>query len=546
MTKGLKATLSLVLATLSFSAMGQQNEFVQGEVLVKFKGSSSVALNSASLANRAIGASTKSVVVPLSLNQVKIPNGMMVMDAVSYYQSLTTVQYAEPNYKGSYSVTPNDSKFNQQYAPQITKCPQAWDMTTGSTSVAVAILDSGFELTHEDMQGKFTAGFDFEDNDTDPSWDGEVNHGIHVAGIAGAATNNAKGIAGAGYNVKIMPLRLGSNPTVAASAAALIYAADHGAKVASMSYGRGIQTQTEQDAVNYAWSKGVVLFASSGNDGSQGQNYPAAYPKVIAVGATDDNDMRVGFSTYGNWVDIGAPGEGILSHVENNGYDTWDGTSMSCPMAAGIAGLVWSMALPGTTNAQIRQAIETTTDPIPNGGFVNGRINARKACEAIDPGSATISPVNAVFMWTGSSASGSATDLLATDAARYLVTSTLSNLGQVAGANVDLTFNAAAPIVREAIVSLEANGMSGTSGMLFLWNYSNNKYVQIKAFALRPSGVKRERIALPKDLTNYVSGGNLRIGLRAIGPKRAPKEWGKGVFDFHVGFLQLGTREVVP
>lgn len=546
MTKGLKATLSLVLATLSFSAMGQRNEFVQGEVLVKFKGSSSVALNSASLANRAIGASTKSVVVPLSLNQVKIPNGMMVMDAVSYYQSLTTVQYAEPNYKGSYSVTPNDSKFNQQYAPQITKCPQAWDMTTGSTSVAVAILDSGFELTHEDMQGKFTAGFDFEDNDTDPSWDGEVNHGIHVAGIAGAATNNAKGIAGAGYNVKIMPLRLGSNPTVAASAAALIYAADHGAKVASMSYGRGIQTQTEQDAVNYAWSKGVVLFASSGNDGSQGQNYPAAYPKVIAVGATDDNDMRVGFSTYGNWVDIGAPGEGILSHVENNGYDTWDGTSMSCPMAAGIAGLVWSMALPGTTNAQIRQAIETTTDPIPNGGFVNGRINARKACEAIDPGSATISPVNAVSMWTGSSASGSATDLLATDAARYLVTSTLSNLGQVAGANVDLTFNAAAPIVREAIVSLEANGMSGTSGMLFLWNYSNNKYVQIKAFALRPSGVKRERIALPKDLTNYVSGGNLRIGLRAIGPKRAPKEWGKGVFDFHVGFLQLGTREVVP
>lgn len=543
MLRSYKAVATLMLAVASVFCMAQQNEFVQGELLIKFRGTGATFQNNATVTSRAIGATIKKTIQPLNVVKVKLPTGMSVMDAVAYYRANFNVVYAEPNYKGKYHFIPNDTRFAQQYGPTIIKAPQAWDLTKGNPNVIIAILDSGFDLGHEDMVGKFTAGFDFEDNDTNPDWDGEVNHGIHVAGIAAAATNNAKGIAGSGFNCRIMPLRLGSVPTADVSAAALIFAADNGAKVASMSYGRGIESQVERDAINYAWSKGVVLLASSGNDGTQNQNFPGAFTNVIGVGATNAADQRTDFSTFGTWVDVGSPGAQIWSTVENNGYEAWDGTSMACPMAAGVVGLMWSVAGPGTTATQIRNALESTTDPISNGGFGNGRINALRACQAVDPGAATISPVSGVTHWVGASTAGAASDLQTSDGNFSATTSSASSVGQVAGTRVDVAFTTATSNLREAFAYIEANGASGTSGQLYLWNFNTGKYILIKAFALRPTGVKREKIILPKLLTPYVQAGTMRLGIRGIGPNRTPREWPNGTFDLQINFVEVATRE---
>jgi hypothetical protein len=291
----------------------------------------------------------------------------------------------------------------------------------------------------------------------------------------------------------------------------------------------------------------MVLLAAAGNDGTQNKGYPAAYDKVIAVGATNSSDQRTGFSTFGtDWVDVGAPGEAILSTIPG-GYASWDGTSMATPMAAGIVGLMWSIAAPGTTNLQIRNALETTTDPISNGGFAKGRVNAFKACQKLDPGSATLSNATDVSMWEGSGSVGFASDLTASDANAFKVTSTPTSLGHIAGANVLIGFNGASSNLTEAFLSVEANStVTGTTGQVFLWNYNSSKYVLIKAFALRPTGVKREKLPLPLNLTPYVSGGNMLIGIRALGPKRAPRDWSKGQFEFSLGFIQVSTREPQP
>ena len=542
-----RALLALAVGMVCAIASGQSAQFAQGEVLVKFRGPVQYANSYANMANSAIRAQSLRAIKRINTHQIKLPAGMSVMDAVAYYKRLPYVQYAEPNYKKDPYFVPNDPRFNQQFGPTITKCPEAWDLTQGSASVIIAIIDSGIEASHEDFAGKLVPGFDFSDNDPNPDWtdSGVGDHGVHVAGIAGAATNNAKGVAGTGFNCKIMPLKIFPNSFDSVSAAAIIHAADNGAKVINMSYGSGFPSQTELDAVNYAWSRGVVLVAASGNDGSPNQGYPAAFPNVIAVGATNSQDLITGFTTGNDtWLDVVAPGEDIMSTVGGNTYANNTGTSMASPMTAGIVGLLWSIAIPGTTNAQVRQALESTTDAVANnnGKSKFGRVNALKAVQAMDPGSATISDVVGVTMWTGANASGSATDLNTSDQNFFTVLTAETNLGQVGGAIVDIAFNGDVSNLRESLLFLEANGPTAAAGQVYLWNYATSKYTLVKAFPMRPTGVKRERINIPKNLTNYVSGGNLRLGIRAVGANRLPRMWPHGPFDFKLGFVQVSTR----
>jgi hypothetical protein len=235
-----------------------------------------------------------------------------------------------------------------------------------------------------------------------------------------------------------------------------------------------------------------------------------------------------------------------MSTTGGNTYNAYDGTSMASPMTAGIVGLIWAMAGPGTTNVQVRQALESTTDAVSNnnGKSRNGRVNAFEAVKAIDPGSATISPPVAIAPWFGEMPTGGAAELLASDGAFVSTFSAQNVLGQVAGIAVDFDFQGAAFPLRESIAWIEANGPTGSSGQLFLYNNNSQTYTLIKAFALRPTGVKRERINLPLDLRPYVDGGGiLRAGVRAIGPNRLPRTWRSGVFDFQVGFMQIATRE---
>ena len=543
-----KVLFALAIVVAGSIASAQMQEFAPNRVLVKFRGTPVVASYYARNVNAAIGAQEEKVLKHIETRSIRVPNGMNPQDALAYYRRQNSVVYAELDHKREPTYIPNDPRLPQQYGPTITKCPQAWDLTKGSGTVIIAIIDSGIEATHEDFAGKLVPGWDFSDNDPDPDWtdSGVGDHGVHVAGIAAAATDNGKGGVGTGFNCKIMPLKIFPNSFASVSAAAIIHAADNGAKVINMSYGGGFASQTELDAVNYAWSQGVVLCAASGNNGSSQDLYPAKFPNVIAVGATDSSDLVAGF-TQGTdeWVDVLAPGVNVLSTTGGNTYNSYDGTSMASPMAAGIVGLIWSMGAPGTTAAQVRQALESTTDPISNNNGKSrfGRVNAFEAVKAIDPGSATISPPVGVGPWFGNPPVGAASDLLASDGNFVSVTSTANVLGQVGGISVGIDFNGQTSNLRESLAFIEANGPTGASGQLFLWHVPQAKYVLVKAFPLRPTGVKRERISLPLNLAPYVDiGGNMTLGIRAIGPNRVPRTWRSGSFDFNVGFVSVSTR----
>jgi subtilisin family serine protease len=268
------------------------------------------------------------------------------------------VQTVEPNRIRTAAMVPNDPNYASQAAYlEAMHLPEAWDQTTGSNNQILAILDSGVDLSHPDLQGRLVAGWDFVNNDGNPSDD--FGHGTMVAGIAAAQTNNGRGVAGATWQGKIMPVKvLDSRGTAndADIAAGIHYAVDHGASVINMSLGGPGASDTLQNAVDYATSHNVVVVAAAGNDGGTADaavpHYPAACNGVIAVGATDSTGALASFSSYGPWVSVLAPGEGIVSTTYDGFYGQGDGTSFSSPLVAAVAILLRS-ANPGASEASI-------------------------------------------------------------------------------------------------------------------------------------------------------------------------------------------------
>lgn len=307
------------------------------------------------------------------------------------------VEYAEPD--AIATALTNDPLYISQWAlPKI-----SWDKINATSSaynpaspvIKVAVVDTGVDYTHPDLAGKIDTDndWDFVNNDSDAM--GDNLHGTHVSGIAAAQTNNSIGIAGVSVNtVKILPVKvLDQNGSGYYSwvASGINWAADHGAKVINLSLGGNVSSKTLQNAVNYAWSKGVVIAAAAGNSNNSSRTYPAYYTNAMAVWASDQNDNKAYFSSYGSWVDIGAPGTNILSTVPvsldpdsvKDGYYYANGTSMATPYVAGLAGLLFSQH-PSWTNQQVRNKIESTADPVggrlySRGNLGHGRINVFKA-----------------------------------------------------------------------------------------------------------------------------------------------------------------------
>jgi thermitase len=278
---------------------------------------------------------------------------------------------------------PDDPYFDYQWALTIVEAPQAWEVTTGSPSVNIAILDTGVDQDHPDLAEKIVSNINFT---TSPTADDVHGHGTHVAGIAAAITNNGLGVAGLGYDSTIMNVKvLGDTGwgTYGGLAAGIIWAADNGAEVISMSLGAFVYSSTLEDAVDYAWSKGVVLVAAAGNYGSTDPFYPAAHANCMAVAATNPDDDRPDYSNYGDWVDVGAPGTSIYSTYKDNSYRYGAGTSMAAPHVAGLAGLVFTTVSDtkgdGKLNDEVRSRIEATCDDIGETGIGHGRINAARA-----------------------------------------------------------------------------------------------------------------------------------------------------------------------
>ncbi|MFN8496295.1 MAG: S8 family serine peptidase [Anaerolineae bacterium] len=380
-----------------YSRLGP-DEAVPGRALVKWR--EGVDISAIAQINAQTGVQVVGMVNAVGAQILSAPTGHSTQDIIDAYAGLDEVEYVEPDYIASIGdsqpvgpvltaddlrtaqQTTNDPKLSSQYHIAKMSVPSAWDVTHGD-NVVIGIVDTGADFTHPDLSGKFASnGWDFVNNDNSPQDD--QGHGTHVSGIAAAATNNGVGGAGVGYNAKILPVKaLDSNGSGSYSAIAngITWATDNGAKIINMSLGGSYQSQTLDAATTYAWNHGVVVIAAAGNSNTSSPSYPAMSPYVIGIGATDENDQRASFSNYGQNADVAAPGTNILSTVMGGNYQAWNGTSMASPNAAGVAALI-AASHPTWTNAQIRSALETTTDntnagaPIPLG---YGRINAARA-----------------------------------------------------------------------------------------------------------------------------------------------------------------------
>ena len=343
------------------------------------------------------------------------------------------VAYVQPNYVYTASTLPNDPSFGQLWGLHNTgqtggtpdadiDAPEAWDTTTGSGNVAVAVIDTGVDFSHPDLApqqwvnaeencgstdptipcAQRANGVDDDDNGLVDDWRGwdwvsndndpfdDHSHGTHVSGTIGAVGNNGTGVAGVNWNVRIMALKFlssaGTGDTAGAIAATL-YAADQGASVANNSWGGGPFDQALLDAIEYAAARGMLFVAAAGNDAANtdgSPSYPASYASdaVLAVAATDHNDALASFSSYGaTSVDLGAPGVSILSTTPGATYGTFSGTSMATPHVSGAAALVKAQ-FPGATPYSTKALLLETVDPtasLAGRTLTGGRLNAANA-----------------------------------------------------------------------------------------------------------------------------------------------------------------------
>lgn len=309
----------------------------------------------------------------------KVDNGIYTIDTVTesesevtnivnVYNNDSSVEYAEPDYVAhAFSVTPNDSYYGRYQAGYLTTMgvQGAWETTKGSSDIVVAVLDTGVSSTHPDLAGRLVSGYDFVNNDSDPSDDN--GHGTMVSGIIAANTNNGTGIAGADWNCKIMPVKVldaDGDGYVSDMAEGITYAVDHGANVINMSLGCESDSQTLQDAVNYAYEHNVLVVASTGNS-NNAVKYPAADEHVLAVGSVGSDKVRSSISCYGEQIDVVAVGDNVVSTYINgttNSYGLGSGTSFAAPYVTGLVSLMLSENSQLTPDEITTDIEETATD----------------------------------------------------------------------------------------------------------------------------------------------------------------------------------------
>lgn len=301
------------------------------------------------------------------------------------------IEFAEPNYiisKQAVKHIPNDEFFKPyQWNLSHISVEEGWEFSSGSKDVTIAIIDTGVDPNHDDLQGKVLPGFNAIDGSTN-SYDTH-GHGTHVAGIAAALTNNVSGIAGIAWKNTILPVKVlnergeGSSFEVARG---IRWAVDQGADVINLSLGDYHHSIILYDAIRYAYKNDVVLISASGNDGIGEPMYPAMYDEVLTVGSVNQNRDVSFFSNYGNHLDVTAPGEQIPSTFPDNSYVVMSGTSMATPHVTGLAGLIRAIR-PDLTNEEVYNVIRDNAidhgskGKDPYYGF--GEINVAKALRAI-------------------------------------------------------------------------------------------------------------------------------------------------------------------
>jgi serine protease len=385
------ATLLLVLAWCASAACA---DYRQGEVLVKYKSRTAMAASAVSIAGASVAGSLDQIRTKL----VKLPQGMTVEQAVAQIKNDPNVSYVGPNHIVRLCIEPNDEYFYDDFFgiywqwglydadnPDAgIQATDAWDVETGSQDVTIAIVDTGVDSYHEDLWDKIVPGRNCIEGADPDNYEDDNGHGTFVAGVAAAMTNNGLGVAGVSWASMIMPVKVISadgEGTEQDAALGIIWAADHGAKVLNLSFGGYDDVQVEHDAIDYAFSKGCIVVAASGNDNSSSLFYPASYDHCIAVGATNESMQRCSpsdwgsgaGSNYGGYLDVVAPGNNIFSTTINDEwglgpYTIESGTSAAAPFVSGIAALLLSH-YPAWTNSEVADQIEQTATDLQTTGW---------------------------------------------------------------------------------------------------------------------------------------------------------------------------------
>jgi thermitase len=391
-------SLCFMLLICKDSAWAQNKKlFVEDELLIQFR--IDTPKNKADEALNAHGASVADEIQQLRIKRIKVPAHVLetVREALSHNPH---VEFIENNFLAEPSTTPNDSYYPSQWHLPKINAPSGWDITSGSESIPIAIIDSGVDPDHPDLAGKLITGYNFLGSNTDTH--DVLGHGTAVAGTAAAMTNNITGVAGIACDNPIMPLVVLNSSNYASYydiSRAITYAVDHGVRVLNISIGGSSSSSTLQSAVDSAWNKGALIFASAMNNNNSTPYYPAACNHVVAVAATTSTDTKASFSSFGTWVDISAPGASIYTTKDGGGYGYWNGTSFASPLTAGLAALIWSIN-PSLTNTQVYDILTQNADDLGTLGFDQyfgfGRINSlRSLLAAMDtsPATDTTAPV---------------------------------------------------------------------------------------------------------------------------------------------------------
>jgi thermitase len=380
-------------------------QFVPGRVLVKFR--SEVLPEHARQVIAALGARDASEIPEIGLHVLELPYQAGEMAFVRAFQGRPEVEFAElDQILLVQQTTPNDPFYlnPNAWALQKISAPDAWALNTGSETIIIAILDTGVDGTHEDLAAKMVPGWNIYNNNADTS--DVFGHGTAVAGTAAAATNNSIGVASVAWGCRIMPVRvsdISGYASISDIANGLTWAANHGARVANISF-NATGYSTVSSAARYFQDKGGVVAIAAGNEGMSTQN--ADNPYILTVGATDSSDVLCSWSNRGNNLDVVAPG-----HVATTGrggtYVAADGTSFAAPIVAGAAALVLSTN-PGLTPSQVQNIIKQSADDLGATGWDStygyGRINLARALttapgsgsngDTIPPSTVIASPVD--------------------------------------------------------------------------------------------------------------------------------------------------------
>jgi thermitase len=283
----------------------------------------------------------------------------------------------------------NDPDVQKQWALNQIEAPKSWQITMGKPEILVAVLDTGIDQSHEDLEDKVIAEVNFTDSPTSHDIYG---HGTHIAGIISANSNNGIGITGVAPECRLMNIKIADDTGECQSsvlAEGIVWASDNGASVINISVGFREPLPELADAVDYAWKRGAVITVAAGNQGTECPTYPAYYERCIAVAATGQDGILAPLSNYGIWVDVAAPGFNIYSTLPDNGYDYKTGTSFATAYVSGLAALLFSLVTDtngnGKVNDEVRAAIEAGCQEMGIHAVGQGRINAANSLAKITP-----------------------------------------------------------------------------------------------------------------------------------------------------------------